>query len=69
MELLEHAVGVVEGVFEGGIGEKVGIDAMWFGFVPGMGCRCGLCGAADAGEVWVYGREALLCFCRFGEGI
>ena len=60
MELLEHAVGVVEGVFEGGIGKKVGIDAMWFGFVPGMGCRRGLRGAADAGRCGCTGGR--LCF-------
>jgi len=37
MKLLEHAMKVIERVFERRIREKVNIDAMQFGFTPGKG--------------------------------
>ena len=37
IKLLEHAVKVIECVFERRIREKVKIDAMQFGFMPGKG--------------------------------
>jgi len=37
IKLLEHAVKVTERVFERGIRQKVKIDAMQFGFMPGKG--------------------------------
>ena len=48
IKLLEHAMKVIEHVFERRIREKVKIDAMQFGFMPGKGttdaiftvCRC-----------------------------
>jgi len=37
IKLLEHAMKVIEHVFERRIREKVKIDAMQFGFMPGKG--------------------------------
>jgi len=37
IKLLEHAMKVIERVFERRISEKVKIDAMQFGFMPGKG--------------------------------
>ena len=37
IKLLEHAMKVIECVFERRIKEKVKIDAMQFGFMPGKG--------------------------------
>jgi len=37
IKLLEHAMKVIERVFERRVGEKVKIDAMQFGFMPGKG--------------------------------
>ena len=37
IKLLEHAMKVIERVFERRIREKVKIDAMQFGFIPGKG--------------------------------
>jgi len=37
IKLLEHAMKVIERVFERSIREKVKIDAMQFGFMPGKG--------------------------------
>ena len=37
IKLLEHAMNVIERVFERRISEKVKIDAMQFGFMPGKG--------------------------------
>ena len=37
IKLLEHAMKVIERVFERRIREKVKIDAMQFGFMPGKG--------------------------------
>ena len=37
IQLLEHAMKVIEHVFERRIREKVKIDAMQFGFMPGKG--------------------------------
>ena len=37
IKLLEHAMKVIEGVFERRIREKLQIDAIQFGFMPGNG--------------------------------
>ena len=37
IKLLEHAMKVIERVFERRIREKVKVDAMQFGFMPGKG--------------------------------
>ena len=42
IKLLEHAMKVIERVFEGRIREKVKIDAMQFGFRPGKGTTDGI---------------------------
>jgi len=45
---------VIERVFERRIREKVKIDAMQFGFMPGTAnYRCNLHSMADAREMWV----------------
>ena len=46
VKLLEHAMKVIEHVFERKIREKVKTDAMQFGFMPGKG-------TTDAREIWV----------------
>jgi len=57
IKLLEHAMKVIESVFEWRIREKVKIDAMQFGFIPGKPGK----GTTDAiftvrqMQEWVYG--------------
>jgi len=69
IKLLEHAVKVIERVFERRTREEVKIDAMQFGLMPGKGytdaiftVRYGRC-KRNIGVNW---KEVLLCFCRFG---
>jgi len=50
LKLLEHAIKLIERVFERRIGEKVKIDAMQFGFMPGKG-------TTDTDTIFtIYGR-------------
>jgi len=57
MELLEHAVGVVEGVFEGGIGEKVEL----------MLCGLDLCRGWAADAVFAVRQMRGRCGCTGGR--
>ena len=53
-KVLEHAMKVIERVFERRIREKVKIDAMQFGFnARERNYRCNLHSTADAREIWV----------------
>ena len=55
IKLLEHGMKVLERVLERRLREKVCIDGMQFGFMPGMGT---VCCTADAGEV--SGKKEIL---------
>ena len=68
IKLLEHAMKVTERLFERRIREKVKIDAMQFGFMPGKGTTDAIFTVRQMQEKYGYIRkEALLCFCRFGN--
>ena len=55
IKLLEHAMKVIEGVFERRISEKVKIDAMQFGFMLEKGkWPCGMCKKG-------VGNNSILC--------
>ena len=60
IKLLEHAMKVIERVFERRIREKVKIDAMQFEFMPGKGTTFWILvkqddggGGDNAREIWV----------------
>ena len=69
IKLLEHAIKVIERVFERRIREKVKIDAMQFGFMPGKGTTDAIFTVWQMQEKYGCKIKKLLCFCRFGRSI
>ena len=70
MKLLEHGMKVLEGVLQKRLRQKVKIDDMQFGFVPGKGnSGCNLHGETVTGEILGKEKGLILYICGFREGI
>ena len=68
--LLEHAMKVIERVLERRIGEKVKIDAMQIGFMPGKGTTDAIFTIRQMQQKYGCKRKKLyFAFCIFGKSI
>jgi len=68
IKLLEHAMKVIERVFERRIREKVKIDAVQFGFMPGKGTTDAIFTVRQMQEKYgSKGKKLCFSFCRFGN--
>ena len=64
----EHAMKVVERIFEHRIRQQIEIDDMQFGFMKGKGTTDAIFMARQMQENFrVKGKKALFWFCGFGE--
>jgi len=67
-KLLEHAMKVIERVFERRIREKVKIDAMQFGFMPGKGTTDAIFTVQQMQEKYgCKGKKLYFAFVDFGK--
>jgi len=69
IKLLEHAMKVIEHVFERRIRDKIKIDAMQFGFMPGKGTTDAIFTVRQMQEKYGCKRKAVLFFCTFGKSV
>ena len=70
LKLLEHAMKVFERVLEQKIREKVEINDMQFGFMPGKGCIDAIFVARQLQERFLEKKKrSLFCFCRPGKSL
>ena len=68
IELLEHAMRVVEGIFGHRVWQRIGVNDMQFGFVRGKGDTDAIFAERRMQEKFrVGGKEALLWLCGFGK--
>ena len=68
-EVLEHEMKVLEGVLEKRLRQKVKVDDMQFGFVPGKGTVDTIFMVRVTGEILRKEKGFILCICGLGEGI
>ena len=70
VKLLEHGMKVLEGVLEKRLREKVKIDDMQFGFMPGKGTVDAIFMVRQLQEKFLVREKGfILCICGLGEGI
>ena len=67
IKLLEHAMKVVERIFEHRIRQQIEIDDMQFGYMKGKGTSDAIFMARQVQENFTVKGKKLFCFCVFGE--
>jgi len=67
IKLLEHAMKVVERIFEHRIRQQIEIDDMQFGYMKGKGTSDAIFMARQVQENFTVKGKKLFCFYVFGE--